>query len=336
MAERAEKAKEARRAARRAALMGIVRWGARGGLAFLALLALWGSLEVRARVQAEPRFDLSRWELELGDLPPWAPEEMRSELAALAEQAAFEEPLSVFTPRVLEKVRRRILASSWVREVPRLHLRYPGLPQRRGRLRAALSANAPGAEEVGDGGTSGQGGIELELELRRPIAAVAAGGHAYLTDHEGVRLGPAIDEGRPRVLRIPLISGGESRSPRRPPPPGVAWEDRDVREGLEVARILWDAGIHDEFPEAPIHAIDIAGVGRRARPGECEVFLAAGDLRLGWGRSPLSPGARTLSVPEVLENLRRILRNHRSLPSAQRFLLYTSPPVAAEVLPPRS
>ena len=68
------------------------------------------------------------------------------------------------------------------------------------------------------------------------------------------------------------------------------WEDRDVREGLEVARVLHDERIAEQFPAVPIETIDIANVAGRAQPGECEVFLTSGRLRLGWGRSPISAG----------------------------------------------
>ena len=75
-------------------------------------------------------------------------------------------------------------------------------------------------------------------------------------------------------------------------------------------------------------------VCERARPGECEIVLSAGGLRLGWGRSPISPGARTLSPPEILQNLRRVLGTRREWSPNQLVLLYTSPPVLVKSVSP--
>jgi hypothetical protein len=336
----AERTREYRRAERRAAIRRALAWTGRVGLAALAGLAVWGSLEVRARVESQARFDLSNWRLEIGELPAWAPEEMRAEIASL-EFADEGERLTVFTPRVLDRVRRHLLACPWIRDVPRLRLRYPGGvsafggPGHHESGSVALDPEAASGEEAGAVADRRQvlrgtaGGIDLELDLRVPVALVAAGGACYLADRDGIRLGPALGLERSRALGLPVIAGGEKHGPRRPPPPGLAWEDRDVREGLSVARVLYESGIREQFPAITIDAIDVTNVAERARRGECEILLSAGPLRLGWGRSPISPGARTLSVPEILANLRQVLASPPRLLEGQVVLLYTSPLVLA-------
>jgi hypothetical protein len=328
-----EKGREARRSARREALETALSWARRLGAAALCLILVWGSLEARARVQAEPRFDLSNWKLELGDPPAWSPEEMRSELAALQIGAAQAGPLNAFSPRLLEQVRAQLLSCAWIREVPRIRLRYPSHSQKRFTGPLALSADPSSGQSASAEERTAGGGIELEMVVRMPIACVAAGGAFYLLDREGVRLGPPLSQERIKQLGYPAIAGGEPRGVRRPPPCGMAWEDRDVREGLEVARTLVDSGVLEEFPALPLETIDISNVAERARRGECEIVLAMGGLKLGWGRSPISPGARTLSVRHMLSNLRKVLRSPRAVSKGELVLLYTSPLVATTLTP---
>ena len=321
-----ESSREARKKARRAALQTFILWGRRVGLVALAVGFVWASLEVRSRIRSDPRFRLAGWKLSLGDLPVWAPDELRDELESLSlcpSSAEGEGDLTVFTPSVLAQVRESLLASAWIRDVRTLRLEVPGIAGRHDAVGAVLS-DLPGAGEEGArSGTAGS--VDLELELRVPIALVAAGGAYYLTDREGVRMGPALDPCRARDMRLPAIVGGESRRERHPPTPGAAWEDRDVREGLEVARVLHDEGIAERYPRTPIEAIDIANIADRARPGECEVVLRAGSLRLGWGRSPISAGARTLPVPEILGNLGTVLAAPNRFSGFDLVCLYTKP-----------
>ncbi len=320
--------KEARGARRRAALERALAVALRGGAIALVGLFIGGSIEVRSRVRSDPRFNLSRWRLAIGDLPAWAPEELRGDLEAIEVGGTPSEPLTIFTPRVLDRVRAQLLTSPWVREVREIHLRPPGLGTR-GDARGLLSADAPLPEdrEPAESPGASRGSIDIVLDLRLPVAAVLAGGSCYLTDREGVQMGPPFPPARARDFGVPIISGGEARRTRRPPPPGSVWEDRDVREGLEVARVLSDEGIAAEFPGTPIEEIDISGVGDRARGAECEIVLASRGVRLGWGRSPISTGARTLTVAEIVRNLRQVLRHPDQCARYELVRLYTSPPV---------
>ncbi len=323
------RAASARRAAWKNAGDASVRWSIRLGVVALAALAVWGSVEVRRRVRADPRFDLSLWKIELGELPAWAPEEMRSDLALIDLGGSPEGPLTVFTPRVLSIVRERLLSSPWVRSIPRLRLRYPPFPSQNSsrRERANIAADPSGGTvAAAAAGSPETGGIEVEIEVRVPRAAVVAGGACTLADAEGIRLGSPLSLESARALGVVAIVGHREGLHGQPPPPGFAWEDRDVREGIEVARVLHDAGILEEFASGPrIEAIDVSNVAGRARRGECEIVIVCGDLRLGWGRSPISPGARTLPVAEILQNLRRVLQRAREIPGGHQVLLYTSP-----------
>ena len=73
-------------------------------------------------------------------------------------------------------------------------------------------------------------------------------------------------------------------------------------------------------------------MAERARPGECEIVLRAGRLRLGWGRSPISAGARTLPVPEILRNLRTVLTSPERFSEFESVSLYTNRLVGVRTL----
>ncbi len=309
-----------RQVARREVLDRIFAWGVKIGLLGLVGLLVWGSLEIRSRVQAEPRFNLLDWHISLGKLPDWAPWELQMELEELRIGGTPEEPLTIFSPQVLAKVRHQILECSWIRSVRWIRLRAPGIGSR-SEISGSVSADAPVPASYRIDRRS-HGSIDLELELRIPIAAVAAGGAYYLTDRNAVRMGPAIHAERVRELVLPVIRGGNVAMP---PPPGNSWEDRNIREGLEVARVLFDAGIAEEFPSAPIERIDISNLTRRSQHGECEILLYTPGLCLGWGRSPISLGARTLAVQDILMNLRRILKHPDWYSRFNMILLYTNP-----------
>lgn len=319
--------KDGRRSERRQTLEQVLRWAGRFSLLALAVLFIWGSLEVRKRVRSDPRFRIVDRQLSLGDLPSWAPEEMRQDLEKIRVGGTDEDPLLMFSPKVLDRIRYQILVGcSWVRDVQGIRLRPPA-PQ--GASRGAVSANTPGSGEIPaipDGDPAG-GSIEVQIKLRIPVAVVEAGGTYTLVDREGVRMGPDFEASRLPGLGVPAIVGGDPRRPRRVPQPGFCWEDRDVREGLEVAKVLFDAKIAEQFPDAPVERIDITNVGERAQPGECEIYLTAGKLRLGWGRSPISAGAKTLVVPKILSNLRLALSKRQQWPGLRLVRLYTDPMV---------
>ena len=246
----AESSREARRKSRREAAGRLIALARRAGLAAVLAGLVWGSIEVRSHVRADPRFRLSGWKLALGDLPAWAPPELRTDLEGLALCPPNEEELTVFAPCVLARVRGALLESPWIHDVRSIRLEVPGLGGRGGTVAGAVLADLPGSPGPAAPG-SPAGSVDLEIELRVPIALVAAGGAYYLTDREGVRVGPPLDAERAAASRIPRIVGGESRRERHPPPPGMVWEDRDVREGLEVAKVLQDDGIAERYPRTP-------------------------------------------------------------------------------------
>ncbi|MBI4583380.1 MAG: hypothetical protein HY717_05085 [Planctomycetes bacterium] len=270
-------------------------------VAALLIAATWGSLEIKRRVENDRRFQLTHMNLSIRSYPDWVTPEIQMEIESsqhLGKAAGAEEPqgedqaLSIFRKKALAELRGDLLASAWIRSVPRLSFRYPSWPQ---------DPAAPA------------GGLDADLELRRPIAAVKWGEHYYLVDAEAVRLGAGLPaaafERSFDRLRAPAIIGLEKAIPGPPAPPerGEVWQTREVLEGLSVAWELFKAGINWRFPQEPVQSINIQNVSGKIYPLECEVVLKTPNFLLGWGRSPVSLGARLLPVKQVLENLEKVL-----------------------------
>jgi hypothetical protein len=262
-------------------LRGILRWSLRLGFATLFVLAVLGSIHVKDRVQADSRFSLETWRLEPGTMPEWVTPEIELELRSL-RLAGVDDRLSLFSPGVLERVRKALESSPWIESVPDIDIRYPTFEQ-------------PGV-------------LALELRLRRPVALVEQGGLYYLTDAEGVRIGSPYREAPTDWFGVPAITGV--------PPPGCAvpvegarWPSRDVLQGVEVAKVLFESQVRRDFPGQPVDAIDLTNLHGRVAPRESEIMLWCGRQRFAWGRSPISAGPRTATVDQLISNLRLVLAN---------------------------
>jgi hypothetical protein len=137
------------------------------------------------------------------------------------------------------------------------------------------------------------------------VALVAEDGLYYLTDVEARRLGAPYREAPTLWFRVPAIIGLAEVGAI--PPEGERWASQDVRQGIEVAKILHGGGILSDFPDRPIHAIDLSNLHGRLEPRAAEIVLWQGTQKLAWGRSPLSAAARPVSVEVLLANLRWVL-----------------------------
>ncbi len=245
----------------------------------LVTVVIWGSSEIRERVERQPRFRLGTWTLEFGEFPSWVSPTIRAEIEEVRDRVLLRD-VTVFDRGVLASVREQLLANPWIDSVASIGLRYPG---------------------IDDNGAARSGGLMAELVLRRPIASVDWAARLYLTDAAGRRLGAPIETVAHRP-GVPVIVGAVPAMGASPPPPGSQWKRRDLLEGLAVARELFNAGLTPHIDE-----IDVRNVGS-AHPLDPEIMLHVRRYPpLAWGRSPISRGARVLPTEEKIENLLRIL-----------------------------
>jgi hypothetical protein len=255
------------------------RLAARGLLALLLLSAVvWGSLEVRRRVHGDERHRLETWRIEIGDLPGWVTPDIRAEIEA-GPAAGPTESWNLLEPGVLRRVQEAFEMSPWIRRAVAGGIRFP-------------TSAEPGS-------------LSVSLELRRPVAIIEHGRLYYLACAEGKRLGEPYSEPPSSWFGVPVVLGSAPAGPV--PEPGSTWASRDVQQGIEVARILFESRVIEDFPERPVHAIDLSNLHGRQNPRESEIVLWCGRQRLAWGRSPISAGPRTVPVPDVVANLRYVL-----------------------------
>jgi hypothetical protein len=239
-------------------------------------------MAVRGAVRSDPRLLVGSWRLSIDDLPDWVTPEIRQELEAIRLDPPAGR-LSVVDVGVLEEVTARAAACAWVQEVEEARLIYP-------------TREAPGT-------------LVLRLRLRQPVAVVEQGGTYHLSDAEARRLGGSYAESPAAWFRVPLVVG--LPDPNALPPEGEQWASQDVRQGVEVARVLQQAGILRDFQERPL-AIDLSNLHGRLNSRQAEIVLWQGRQKLAWGRSPLSTAARTVSVEDLVANLRWVLSHPES------------------------
>jgi len=261
-------------------------------------LAVYGACEARRRVENDSRFRFDGWALEVGDLPWWVTPEIQRDLAG--SYRLDREAFSLFGEDAMDRLRRALERSPWVRSATDLELVYP-TSERVGRIRATLV-------------------------LRPPIAMVEIGSECFLADVEGRRLGEPYDASAQAWFRVPRIIG--VRGGFAMPAAGDPWRSNDIVQGIGVARVLAENGIAIDFPDHPIDAIDVSNVDGRADRRASEVDLICGGRVFEWGRSPYATGSQVMPIRRKLENLRRVLSDPR-FGTVRVVSLYTTPLVGS-------
>jgi len=273
-----------------------LRWATGTLFAVLVLLAIIGSVKVRQSVWGDERFHLENWHLDVGELPDWVTDEIHDELVGV-RLCAEDERLSLFEPGVLDRVRAALEGLSWTAAVQIHGIHYP-------------TGEEPGS-------------VVLELRLRRPVAVVERAGLYYLSDGNGLRLGYSYESSPSEWFAVPEIIGLQDGGDL--PEEGESWTSRDVQQGIEVARILMENRIHADFPRRHIRAIDLTNLHGRIAPRESEIVLWCEGQQLAWGRSPISAGARSVSVPQLVANLRYVLSHPETFGGLALIHLHRKP-----------
>ena len=275
-------------------------------VAFLAFLT-WGSLQVQRSVRNDERYGVANWKLHFGTFPDWVTPDIRQEIESLGMQVPDNPAvditnvgdLTVFEPGLFDHIRNSLLEHPWVRSIPSIRLQYPGLA-------------GPDSGDV----FATSGALEVDLELRRPIAIVGYGDRFYLADFEARRLGEPLEAASLEQYRLPIIVGADLFHEGEAPASGEIWKTREIHEGLAVAFELFHIDIARRYPDHFVEMISIENVGGGMQPRDPEILLNARGLpTLAWGRSPVSRGARIVATAKKLKNLERVLQNPRACSS---------------------
>lgn len=240
----------------------------------------WASLNVKRHVDESERYYLDNWHVEFAGFPDWVTPEIQEEITSV-DLTGGRERRNLLRAGVIAFLRDQIEGVVWVRDVVSLDLSWP-------------SFHEPGK-------------IQARLKLRVPVAIVESGGLHYLTDRDGLRLGHPYRSDPGYWFQIPLLTGLEE--PLTIPAQGETWDTPAVLEGASVAAALYEAGIHRDYPDRPIEAINLDNIHGRRDPVASEVVLLSAGQALEWGRSPRSRHSRALSIEDKLRNLRAVLES---------------------------
>jgi hypothetical protein len=258
-------------------------WGRRV-LILLAIIVLvaggWGSLEVERYVRQDDRLRVENWNLSFAETPSWVTPEIREELSSI-DLGHPDKHLTVLDEGVVDHFVACLKTSAWVHTVDDLQLVYP-------------TSKDPGT-------------LQVSVWLREPVLLVKKDGLYYLTDADARRLGAGYADPPTEWFGVPLLIGLDDVGEM--PAEGGRWPSRDVRQGVEVARVLHESGVLRQFPRERIDAIDLSNLHGASQPRESEISLWWAKCRLEWGRSPISAGAQTVETSEVIRNLRLVLSN---------------------------
>jgi hypothetical protein len=173
-------------------------------------------------------------------------------------RSILDAPVSIFEPKLAERVAAAYKASPWVRSVLSVRKEFPNR-------------------------------LEVKLDLRAPYAAIKrSGGNTYVSD-DGVVLDPKVyvlTSDKTKELK-PMV---EIPSDSKPPTLGKVWNDPAVTGGLEMLRLC--RGVLSKLPVALI-SIEMQNP-TPAKPPVSMAWLSLGaDPAKGplvqWGRTPNCP-----------------------------------------------
>jgi len=200
------------------------------------------------------------------------PENWDPELADCIAPVYFEKAdYSIYDPRLTREISQAFEAHPWVRRVRSVRKEFPNR-------------------------------VLLDVELRRPAAAVLASGVPLAVDDHGVRL-PIDFRIWPRGLQIlPRIIGVAGTVPE----PGEAWRDPSVRAALGILHLLADSRRVQK--RLTVLGVDVTNYHGRKDPAQCEnVVIAADHCLVHFGRAPdddplgeLPPGEKIAKLEEFL------------------------------------
>ncbi len=140
--------------------------------------------------------------------------------------------------------------------------------------------------------------LNMEFELRRPVAIVKKKRNKYLTDKDCVRLPDKFykypEEGDDPIYII-------ARNSVKVPEYGEKWNDKSIIDGINLLNYLK----HNKVDKLlKITSIDVSKIGGRRKDGKIDVALWTKDgAKIKWGCSTSSGHVNELSNYEKLQNL---------------------------------
>jgi hypothetical protein len=232
-----------------------VRWSA--WTALIALLlggTAWGIRALMRHVDSNLAVSHFAPRVVLKERPPWMSEQLERQILSAIRPDA---PHSAFDRGLLQRQAEILARNPWVRRVHsvrRLYVREPGDT------------------------------IEVDVELRTPLALVAWEDYFWLVDSEGVKLPEQYSRQQAqRVLRddqgriLLRAVYGVSNAPVEA---GKKWTGEDLAAGLELLRLVAAQPFAGD-----VAGVDVSNFGGRNDPREAQLVLRTRrDTEVRWGR----------------------------------------------------
>jgi len=260
------------------------------GIFIACVYAAWH--KIGSRVLASPEYFIGPRQIEITPPPPWL---HRTNLPAeVYRDLTRHGPASIMDDDLIERVAAACLLQPWVAKVRQVAKQYPAK-------------------------------VKVDLVYRRPVCMVKLGDQLLPVDAEAVLL-PVDDFSPVEKAKYPRLLGVD-----RGPMGGARrrWGDIRVAGGAEIAAALlpiWEKlNLQSIVPHLPPETANSGalppGTARRAVDYYYDV-IAAGGMRIIWGRSPASNITGESTSQEKVKKLERFFAELGSLdyPQAPREL----------------
>ena len=221
-------------------------WTARGILIVVAV-SLFALLCHEGSQYAE---DLPYWTVDpafihLAQRPSWISDDIENDIF---DVPCLSRSFSIFEPGVTARIAAAIERSPWVRNVRAVRKQFPNR-------------------------------LDIEMELRKPVAYVDYRGTFHAVDRTGVRVPGSFRKLDDTPWRLPCILVAD----REPPDLGAQWDSDLVRCAVDVADALVVA--RDELP-VQVAAIDVRSRWDRGKPQRNVTLYTLNGPRIFWGSPP--------------------------------------------------
>ncbi len=227
---------------------------------------------------SDPRFRLDGEALGLGGSVRRCPESVE-ELRAIGLRFNGR---SLLDPRLASDLENAYSASVWVRSVSRMRRSFPNR-------------------------------MDVELQLRLPVAQVRNNRRYWMIDLEGVLL--PVQGGADPFDGLPEVAGATANTLGGRPAPGGVWRDEGVTGALGVMRAFWGSPLSEVLPVARVvvnTGVFGGGDAREARR-RFEVVTESGVV-VRWGTyNDLPGGGDELTSAEKMWNLQELLSREEAL-----------------------
>ncbi|MGD0518119.1 MAG: hypothetical protein ABSA26_11350 [Thermoguttaceae bacterium] len=260
------------------------------GIFIVCAFAAWQ--KIGPRVLASPEYVIGPRGIEITPPPPWL---RRTDLAAeVYRDLTLHGPVSIMDDDLTQRVAAACLLQPWVAKVQQVAKQYPAK-------------------------------VKVDLVYRRPVCMVKLGDQLLPVDAEAVLL-PADDFCPVEMAKYPRLLDVD-RGPMGGA--GRRWGDIRVAGGAEIAAAIQPIWEKLKLQSIVPHLTPATATGASLPPGSARragdyyfEIIAAGGMRIIWGRSPASDITGEPTPLQKVKKLEQFFAEHGSLdyPQAPREL----------------